>query len=178
MILENNNLQTVQERTKSYIEVIALYVHSKNQESSSITFKSHKLALDCSRLCLEHKLLENKWGRIFLRSTSFRSFLYKIFLTNLGRVNQPFILYLRWNSTMRSFFYHKDLGQNTVFHNFEIEFHSFNTQDDQSTRGLLAKPLKKLQDHLYGQPVASCGVFEWTLIELRFNTFIFYLVVL
>ena len=79
----------------------------KNQESSSITFKSHILALDCHRLCLEHKFLENKWGRIFLRSTSFRSFLYKIFLTNLGRVNQPFILfihYLRWNSTMRRFF--------------------------------------------------------------------------
>ena len=67
----------------------------------------------------------------------------------------------------------------------KYKLHSFNIQDDLSMRGLLAKPLKKtFQNHLYGQPVASCGVFEWTLIELRFNIiknlsclflFIFYL---
>ena len=64
------------------------------------------------------------------------------------------------------------------FTSLQDELHSFNIQDDRSTRGLLAEPLKKFQNHLYCQPVASCGVFEWTLIELRFNTFIFYLVVL
>ena len=69
MILEKNNLQTVQEWTKSYIKLIALYVRAKKkQESSSITLKSHKLALDGSRLGLENKFLENKWSRIFLRS--------------------------------------------------------------------------------------------------------------
>ena len=30
MILDKNNLRTVQERTKSYIELMALYVHAKN----------------------------------------------------------------------------------------------------------------------------------------------------
>ena len=32
----------------------------------------------------------------------------------------------------------------------------FNIQDDRSTRGILAKPLKKnFQNHLYGQPVVT-----------------------
>ena len=59
---------------------------------------------------------------------------------------------------MRHCFYHTDLGQNAVFYNFAtLEFcntailHSFNIQDDQSMPGLLAKPLKSFQNHLYGQ---------------------------
>ena len=53
-------------------------------------------------------------------------------------------------------FYHTDLGQNAVFHNFAIQIrHSLNIQDDRSTRGLLAKPLKNFQNHLYGQPVLT-----------------------
>ena len=45
---------------------------------------------------------------------------------------------------MRHYFYHTDLGQKAVFHNFAIKIqHSFNIQDDGSTRGLLAKPLNK-----------------------------------
>ena len=84
------------------------------------------MALDHNRLGLENKL-----GRIFLCWTSL---LYKTLLTNLEGM---------WNSTMRRCFYHTDLGQNAVFHNFEIKMHPFNIQDDRSTRGLLAKPLKK-----------------------------------
>ena len=34
------------------------------------------------------------------------------------------------------------------------KLHSFNIEDDRSTSGLLA------QNHLYGQPVVTCGVFE------------------
>ena len=46
---------------------------------------------------------------------------------------------------MRYCFYHTDLGQNAVFHNFATQIlHSFNIQDYRSTRGLLAKPLKKI----------------------------------
>ena len=42
---------------------------------------------------------------------------------------------------MRPCFYHADLGQKAVFHNTNL--HSFNIQDNGSTCGLLAKPLKK-----------------------------------
>ena len=70
---------------------------------------------------------------------------------------------------MRRCFYHTDLGQNAVFHNFEIKLHSFNIQNDRGMLGLLAKPIKNFQNHLYGHPVASCGVFKETLVELCFN---------
>ena len=58
--------------------------------------------------------------------------------------------HLRWNRTMRHCFYHTDLERNVIFHNFATQIlHSFNNQDDQSTPGLLAKPLKKkIQNHL------------------------------
>ena len=151
-----------------YIELIALYVHPKNSNH----LRSHSraiMALDHSRLGLENKFLENKSGRIFLRSTGL---LYKFLPTNL-RVCKPtfytfYTSHLRWNSTMRRCFHHTDLGQH-YFTILKYRLHSFNIQDDGSTRGLLAKLLKKFQNHLYGQPVASCGVFEWTLIELHFN---------
>ena len=41
-----NHLQTVLERNKSYIELMVLYVHPKNLQSSSITVKSHRLGLE------------------------------------------------------------------------------------------------------------------------------------
>ena len=110
-----------------------------------------------------------------MRSTSL---LYKILPTSLGTCKPTFHTFytshLRWNSTMRRCFYHTDLEQNAVFHNIPYKLHSFNIQDYRSTRGLLAKPLKNFQNHLYGAGShycsASCGrVFEWTLLELRFN---------
>ena len=42
---------------------------------------------------------------------------------------------------MRRCFYHTDLVQNAVI--FQDKLHSFIILDHQSTRGLLAKPLKK-----------------------------------
>ena len=46
---------------------------------------------------------------------------------------------------MRRCFYHADLGQLAVsFTIFQDKLHSFNIQDHQSTRGLLAKPFKKI----------------------------------
>ena len=89
----------------------ALHVHLKN----SIAI----MVLDHSTLGPENKFLENKSGRIFLRSTSL---LYKILPTSLGTCKPTFhtfyTLHLRWNSTMRRCFYHTDLGQNAVFHIF------------------------------------------------------------
>ena len=74
---------------------------------------------DHSRLGLENKFLENKSRQIFLRSTGL---LYKFLPTNLGVCKPTFYTFytshLRWNSTMRRCFYHTDLRQNAVFHNF------------------------------------------------------------
>ena len=86
MILEKNNLQTVQAKSellKSYIELIALYVHPKN----SIAI----MALDHSRLGMKNKFLENKSGRIFcIRQVYFTKSCQQVW----GRVNQPFILFI------------------------------------------------------------------------------------
>ena len=60
---------------------------------------------------------------------------------------------------MRHCFYHTDLGQNAVFHNFEIQMHSFNIQDDRSTRGLLAEPLKKFPK----APIWPAGCELWSV---------------
>ena len=94
--------------------MIALHVHPKNSNH----LRSHSgaiMALDHSRLGLENKFLENKSGRIFLRSTGL---LYKFLPTNLGVFKPTFhnfyTSHLRWNSTI----YHTDHGQNAVFHNF------------------------------------------------------------
>ena len=139
MILAKNNLQTAQELTKSYIELISSYVH---QETGN-HFRSHLRAI----MGLDHRRLVRPGEKItpnFLRSTSL---LYKMLTTNLGTCKLTFYTiytsHLRCNSTMRHCFYHTDLGQNAVFHNLQYKMHSFNIQDDRSTCGLLAKPLKK-----------------------------------
>ena len=99
------------------------------------------MALDHRRLIRPEK---KKIRSIFLRSTSL---LCKILPTNLGACKPTFYticmytLHLRWNSSMRHCFYQADLGQKAVFYNTNL--HSFNIQDDESTRGRLAKPLKK-----------------------------------
>ena len=62
MILECN---------KSYIELIALYVHPKNSTGNHL--RSHlrgTMALNHGRLGMENKFLENKHQAEFLRSTS------------------------------------------------------------------------------------------------------------
>ena len=179
MILKKNNLQTVQEWTKSYIELIALYVHPKNSNN----LRSHLraiMALDHSRLGLENKFLEKKSGRIFgvRRVLNCTKSCQQIW----GRVNQPFYTFytsnLRWNSTTRRCFYHTHLGQNAV---------------DRSTRGFLEKPLKKFPK----SPIRAAGSDFWLApnfqrelsvwininrVTLRHNkeliVFIFYLVVL
>ena len=92
--------------------------------------------VDHSRSGLENKFLENKSGRIFLRSAGL---LYKFLQTNLG-VCKPTIYtfctsHLRWNSTI----YHTYLGQNAVFHKFSRQ----TAPNQYSGRALLAKPFKK-----------------------------------
>ena len=91
---------------------------------------------------------------------------------------------------MRYCFYHTDLGQKAVFHNFATQIAIIQyIQDDRSTRGVLAKPLKKCPNsHI--QPAgshfcsASCSkcLNEHTRVKLEHNKeiimFIFYLMVL
>ena len=52
-------------------------------------------------------------------------FCCKIFPTSLGTCKPTFYTFytshLRWNGTIRRCFYHSDLGQNAVFHNFAIQ---------------------------------------------------------
>ena len=100
--------------------MIALYVHPKN--SNHLRSHLRTRALDHSRIGLKNNCLEHKSDRIFLRSTSL---LYKILPTSLGTCNPTFYNFytshLRWNSTMRRCFYHTDLEQNAVFHNFAIQ---------------------------------------------------------
>ena len=58
---------------------------------------------------------------------------------------------------MRHCLYHTDLGQNAVFHNFAIQIALIHAMfwTIEACVGVLAKPLKKIQNHLYGQPVLT-----------------------
>ena len=70
----------------------------------------------------------------------------------------------------------------------QYKLHSFNIQDDRSTRELLPNPLKSFQNHLYGQSVLTFAVravasvlMNITRVKLQHNKefimFIFYLMV-
>ena len=118
MILETNKLQTAQEWTKCYIELIASDVHPKTGNH----LRSHLLK---AIMALDHRRLIRPGEKIrpnFLRSTSLR---YKILPTNLGACKPTFYTvytsHLRWNSSMRHCFYHTDLGQKAVFHISKIQ---------------------------------------------------------
>ena len=102
---------------KSFIELIASYVHPKTGNH----FRSHLraiMALDHCRLIRPGK----KSGQFFAFDITF---LCKILPTNLGACKPTFYTiytsHLKWNSTMMYCFYHTDLGQNAVFHNFAIQ---------------------------------------------------------
>ena len=167
-----NNLPTVQDWTKSYIELIALYVHPKNSNH----LRSHLraiMALDHSRLGLENKFLENKSGRIFcVRQVYFTKSCQQIWV----RVNQPFILFIHhiWGETVPwgAVFIIQTSDRMQHFTILQYKLHLLNIQDDGSTRGLLAKPLKKFPKS--PMPPAGSQRFwqapnEWTIIELHFN---------
>ena len=68
---------------------------------------------------------------------------------------------------MKRCFYHTDLGKNAVFHNFAIQI-ALIIHYDRSTRGLLAKLLKKkFQKHLYGWPVLTFDKRQSRLFKSR-----------
>ena len=85
--------------------------------------------------------------------------------------------HLRWNSAIRHCFYRTDLWQKAVFHNFEIQItliqystilkyklHSFSIQDDWSTPGLLAKPLKSFPKSPI-RPAGSRFCSSWAVVD-------------
>ena len=97
------------------------------------------MALDYSRLGLE-----NKAGRIFcVRQVYFTKSCQQVW----RRVNQPFILFIHhiWGETVPwgTVFIIQTSDRMRYFTIFQYKLHSFSIQDDRSTRGLLAKPLKK-----------------------------------
>ena len=86
MILEKNNLQTAKEGTKSYIELIASYVHLKTGNHLRSHLKAI-MALDHRRLIRSGK----KSGRIFfVRQVYFTISCQQIWVC----VNQPFIPFI------------------------------------------------------------------------------------
>ena len=97
------------------------------------------MALDHSRLGLE-----NKSGRIFcVRQVYFTKSCQQVW----GRVNQPFILFIHyiWGETVlwNAVFFIQTSERMQCFTILQYKLYSFNIQDDRSTRGILAKPLKK-----------------------------------
>ena len=52
----------------------------------------------------------------------------------------------------------------------QYKLHSFNIQDNWSMRGFLVTPLKDFQNHLYSQPVVSCGVLIMFIFITRVHT--------
>ena len=144
MILEKNNLKTAQEWTKSYIELIASYVHPKNSNN----LWSHLRAI----MALDHRRLvrpgKKKSGRIFcVRQVYFTRSCQQIWV----RVNEPFIPFIHhiWGETVlwdtASSFIIQTSERMQYFTILQYRLYSFNIQDDRSTRGLLARPaLKKI----------------------------------
>ena len=161
----------IEEWNKSYMELIALYVHPKNSNH----LRSHLraiMALDQSRLGMGDKFLENKSGRIFcVRQVYFIKSCQPIW----WRVTSLLYFYtshLSWNSILWGTVFTiqaSDRMQLLYFTILQDKLHSFNIQDDGSTFGLLARALKNFQKHLQGQPVltfdkrqicsASCQMF-------------------
>ena len=130
------------------MELIALYVHPKNSNHLWSHLRAI-MALDHSRLGLE-----NKSDRIFcVRQVYFTKSCQQVW----GRVNQPFILFIHhiWGETVPwgAVFIIQTSDRMQYFTILQYKLHSFNIQDDRSTRGLLARAFKNFQNHLYGQPV-------------------------
>ena len=132
--------------------MIALYVHPKNSNH----LRSHLraiMALDHSRLGLE-----NKSGRIFcVRQVYFTKSCQQVW----ERVNQPFILFIHhiWGETVPwdAVFIIQTSDRMQYFTILQYKLHSFNIQNDRSTRGLLANPLTKFPK----SPIRLAGSHFW-----------------
>ena len=98
------------------------------------------MTLDHSRLSVENKFLENKSGCVQTNLLYFK-----------------YTSHLRRKSTMRRCFYHTDLVQNAVVHNFSrqiafIHYWRYSGPSKHAWTFSETAP-KNFQNHLYGQPV-------------------------
>ena len=151
MILEKNNLQTAQERTKSYIELIASYVHPKTGNH----LKSHLVAIMALDYRMDNRLIRRGKKKIrptFLRSISL---LCKIFPKNLGAckttVYTIYTSHLRWNSSMTHCFYHTGRPR-TESSISQYKLHSFNIH--KLLKKFPKSPIRPSGSHFCS---ASCG---------------------
>ena len=135
--------------SKTYIEFIASYVHQKTGNH----LRSHLRTI----MALDHRRLisgKKKSGQLFcVRQVYFAKSCQQIWV----RVNQPFIPFIHhiWGETVQwgTVFIIQTSDRMQYFTILQYKLHSFNIQDDRSTRGLLAKPLKKFSK----SPVRPAG---------------------
>ena len=122
---------------------------------------------DHSRLGLENKFLENKSRRIFLRSTGL---LYKFLPTNLGCLNQPFIIFIHhiWGETVLFIIQTSDRMRYVTI--FQDKLHSVNIQDDQSWA--LSETVQRISKITHTASLFSlqkCELSVWSSVWMNFN---------
>ena len=143
--LEKNNLQTVQVKN--------LILHRFDSLTCTPKYSIAIMVHDHSTLGLE-----NKSGRIFcVRQIYFTKSCQQVW----GRVTQPFILFIHhiWGETVPwdAVFIIQTSDRMQYFTILQYKLHSLNIQDDRSTCGLLAKPLKKFPK----SPIRLAGSHFW-----------------
>ena len=146
---------------------IRIYIHPKNSNHLRSYLRAI-MALDHSRLGLENEFLENKLGRIFCVP---QVYLTKSCQQLWVRVNQQFILFIHhiWGETViwgAVFIIQTSKCSISQFFRTNCTHSIFRTV--WRTRGLLAKPFKKLPK----SPIQPAGShfwqapnFQWTLKE-------------
>ena len=136
-------------KKKSYIELIAVYIHPKNSNH----LRSHLraiMALDHSRLGLENEFLENKSGRIFcVRQVYLTKSCQQIWV----RVNQHFILCIHhiWGETAiwGAVFIIQTSDKMKYFKIFQDKLRSFNFQNRTKHAWAFGKTVRKISKIFY-----------------------------
>ena len=150
---------------QTYIELIASYVHQKTGNP----LRSHLGAimdLDHCRLIRPGKKIRPNFC---VRQVYFAKSCQQIWV----RVNQPFIPFIHhiWGETVLwgTVFIIQTSDRMQYFTILQYKLHSFSIQDDGSTRGLLAKPLKNFPNYLYGRPVLTFVVRAVASVWININ---------
>ena len=134
-----------------------MYVHPKNSKQL-LSHSRAIMALDHSRLGLENKFLENKSGRIFLRSTGL---LYKSLPTNLRVCKPTFYTFYTSHLGETILFIMQTSDRMRYFTIFQDKLHSVNIQDEPNR----SKISENFQNHPYGQLVLVSIVRAVSVVE-------------
>ena len=129
-------------------EVDSLICTLEKQQTSSITFK----------ITVDQALKTNSWKTN--QAEFFCARLYKFLPTNLGVCKPTFYI-----------FYHTDLGQNAVFHNFSRQI-ALSQYSGRSIVGFQRSCSKNFQNHPYGQfSFLQCELSVWgRVFTMNFNS--------